>query len=186
MPEQAFISIGSNISPETNLPRAVRAMTALGRVAAVSHIYESGPIGERDQPDYLNAAALLETDCPPLTLRKRLREIEAECGRVRIEDAYAPRTIDLDLSLFGSTLLDTEELTLPSPDILTRSFVAVPLADLAPGFRHPTTGDLLSEIAERLASRFPLTRRADLSTTVSAQVEPDQHTGHDNMTPTCD
>ena len=177
MPEQAFISIGSNISPESNLLRALRGLTTLGRVAAVSNVYQSRPLGARDQADYLNAAALVETDWPPLTLRERLRDIEADFDRVRTDDAYAPRTIDLDLSLHGSTLLETAELTLPSPEILTRSFVAVPLADVAPDFPHPTTGESLSRIAKRLVSHFPLTLRADLSSTLSAQLETGAHGG---------
>lgn len=179
MTEQAFISIGSNISPESYLPRAVRGLASLGRVAAVSTVYQSRSLGSRPQPDFLNAVARLETDWAPLALRQRLRDIETDLDRLRSEDAYAPRTIDLDLTLYGSALLDTPELTLPSPEIMTRSFVAVPLADLAPDFPHPITGESLSRIAERLASRFRLTPRDDLSSIISAQLEMNPHGGGD-------
>jgi len=151
-----FITLGSNLSPEHNLPWAVGLLDDQVGVKAVSRVYRSlplGPAGEQlDQPEYLNAAVLVEVpgDVPPDLFRFRvLRAIENSMGRIRTADRYAPRPIDLDLALYGDTVLEDEEtgLYLPDPEILTRAHIALPLADLAPGYRHPVTGQTLREIA---------------------------------------
>lgn len=151
----AFIALGSNLSPEENLPRAVMALRDVGEVLDVSPVYASPAIGwsgavDESAPPFLNAAVLVETGYHPLVLRRVLRGIEAEMGRVRSADKYAPRTIDLDLVLFGHEVIDMDGVTIPDPDIMKRVFVAQPLADLAPMYRHPLTGERLTEIAARL------------------------------------
>lgn len=148
--EPAFIALGSNIEPEYHLPEATRHLHSLGRMQAVSLAYQSKPIGDRKQSDFLNAALLLSVSEDPELLRALLREIEASLGRVRTEDKYASRTIDLDLVLLGDRV--DPKLHLPDPDILTREHMAIPLAELDANFCHPTTHEALGTIANRLRS----------------------------------
>lgn len=105
-------------------------------------------MGGRRQPEYLNAAVLIRVTGEPAHLRTRMRQIETALGRVRSEDKYASRTIDLDLVLFGDRI--DPKFPLPDPDVLTREHLAVPLAEIAPDFRHPITGEALETIAARL------------------------------------
>lgn len=162
MSERAFIGLGSNIDPEQNLPAAVQRLAGLGEIVAVSTVYQTPAIGPSPAPDFLNAAVLLSTELEPLQIRKRLRAVEAELGRVRSADRYAPRTIDLDLCLYGARVLDTPELTLPDPDILERAFLAVCLAELDPELVHPVAGETLETIAARLQQDARLTPRPEL------------------------
>jgi 2-amino-4-hydroxy-6-hydroxymethyldihydropteridine diphosphokinase len=172
MTNTAFISLGSNIAPEDNLPMAVERLKELGRLVAISSVYQSPAVGPVKQEDFLNAAALIETELTPLEIRAQLRQIEADLGRIRPEKLdgyppeaakYAPRTIDLDLCLLGGMTLDSADLTLPDPDLLTRAHLAVPMAELAPDLPHPITGEPLREIADRLRPSAQLTPRADIS-----------------------
>jgi 2-amino-4-hydroxy-6-hydroxymethyldihydropteridine diphosphokinase len=160
--ELAFIALGSNIDPETNLVLAVRSLSAVGRLKATSTVYQNPAIANEPQPDYLNAAVLVETDLEPLEIRAVLRDIEADLGRVRTEDKFAPRTIDLDLCLLGDRVLDHELLTLPDPDLLKRAHLAVTIAELQPEFLHPLTGEPLEENAKSIAKDATLNPRSDV------------------------
>lgn len=161
MPEDAYIAIGSNVEPERHIPRAVQALARLGTVVAISTPYQNAAVGSPSQPDFINAVARVRTSVSPAELRAVLRAIEAELGRVRTDDKYAPRTIDLDLCLYGAEIMETDDVTLPHPDILTRPHVAVPLAELAPDAVHPVTGEALSQIAARLRPQVRFTPRPD-------------------------
>lgn len=156
MAERAFISIGSNIDAERNLPEAVSRLREIGTVVAVSKAYRNRAIGPTPQADFLNAAALVETALDPVALVRALRRIETELGRRRGEDAYAPRTIDLDLCLYGSVIDRRSERKLPHPDLLRHAHVAVPVAELDPAFRHPVTGETLADLARRLCGSVRL------------------------------
>jgi dihydroneopterin aldolase/2-amino-4-hydroxy-6-hydroxymethyldihydropteridine diphosphokinase len=158
-----FVSLGSNIDPAHNLVEAVRRLAVHCRLVAVSPVYETQPVGKTDQPNFLNAAALIETDLGAARLKdQELRVIELELGRVRTSDKNAPRTIDLDISLFNDQVLDVEGRHIPDPEILRFAHIARPLADLAPEYRHPETGQTLREIAEALPD-CGLVRRTDLA-----------------------
>ncbi len=149
-----LVSLGSNLEPETQLPRAVALLRERLVVRAVSAVYRSAPVAGASGPDFLNAAAWVETELPPAVLKHEvLRPIEARLGRLRAADRNAPRTIDLDLVLYGALVLDdpARGLVLPDPDILVWPHVARPLADLAPDFVHPIAGRTLGEIAAALA-----------------------------------
>jgi 2-amino-4-hydroxy-6-hydroxymethyldihydropteridine diphosphokinase len=160
--QQVLVSLGANIQPERNLPEAVRRLGRCCRLLAVSPVYETPPVGRTDQPNFLNAAVRLETYRSPAELKGEvLLEIEKELGRVRTADKNAPRTVDLDISLFGDQVLELEGRHIPDPDILEFPHVARPLADLAPGFRHPETGQTLAQIAEGLSDEG-LRRRDDI------------------------
>ena len=168
--QPVLITLGSNIAPEQNLRRAVRMLKQNYRLEwrAVSPVYESAPVDAAggiatDQPLFLNAAALVETDFyQPYRFKfEVLRFLERCLGRVRTADKFTPRPIDLDLALFGEQVLDQPGLCVPDPDILTRAHVALPLADLAPDLVHPITGQTLAEIAAPLRANTTLKLRPD-------------------------
>lgn len=165
MPEKAFIELGSNIQPEHYLPQAVTRLESLGRILAVSKAYQNPAISDDPQPDYINAAVLIETTYSPLELREELREIEARLERVRTADKYAPRTIDLDLVLYGNMIIDHPQLKLPDKHIYSRPHLALTLAECDPDYRHPQTGETLREVADRLFDPDLLSQRDDLDLT---------------------
>lgn len=159
----AFISLGSNINAEENLQEAVRRLATRCRVLAVSRVYQTRPVGSTGQPDFLNASAVVETKLSAAELKKQvLEEIEREMGRVRRSDKYAPRTIDLDISLFGDKVFELGARHIPDPEILRFAYLARPLADVAPQVRHPETGQTLLEIAGGLEDR-EIALRQDVS-----------------------
>lgn len=151
---EVFISLGSNIDPEANLPAAVQLLRRLGDVTAVSTVYETLPVGYSDQPNFLNAAVLLETERSlSEMLEIAVPDIERTLHRVRDPARLdGPRTIDLDVLLFNDLIIRTGRHDLPDPDIFRYAFVAVPLAELDPERLHPVTGEKLGEIA----ARFPI------------------------------
>lgn len=104
----------------------------------------------------------IETEIAPEDLRSLLRRIEGVLGRVRSEDKYAARPIDLDLVLYDDLVIDGSNLRLPDPDLLTRAYLAVTVAELSPERRHPLTGETLAAIAGRLAPSACLTSRPDV------------------------
>jgi 2-amino-4-hydroxy-6-hydroxymethyldihydropteridine diphosphokinase len=148
---RAFVALGSNIDAERNLPAAVRALAALGQVTGASRVYETAPVGNPADPRFLNAAVRLETTLPPDELLRGLKLLETRLGRVRSDDPNAPRTIDLDLLTYDETALTVAGRRLPNPEILVRSFVAVPLSDIAPDERHVEDGRTYAQIAASLA-----------------------------------
>ncbi len=154
--ERVFIGLGANQgdAPAT-LAAALRALDALpqSRVLARSALYRTAPV-DAAGPDYINAVAELETALEPLALLDALQAIEQAHGRER-PYRHAPRTLDLDLLLFGQQVLKLPRLTLPHPRMHERSFVLQPLLELAPGLRHPLRGALagmrpLGQRVERL------------------------------------
>ena len=168
------IALGSNLGDRrANLDTAVRRLRAQPgiRVLAVSSYYETDPHGTeyQGQPPFLNAAAVLSTDYAPLALLRRLLEIEHDLGRVR-GTPKAPRTVDLDLLLYGTLITDDPEMTLPHPRMHERAFVLVPLSEIADDALHPAMKQTVQELLEKLPHenvrlvirRQPL-RRRDLS-----------------------
>jgi 2-amino-4-hydroxy-6-hydroxymethyldihydropteridine diphosphokinase len=139
----AYVAFGSNLGDRR--AHLGRALSALGsepgiRVQAVSGLYESQPVGgPQNQGPYLNAAAVVVTDLGPREFLEALLRIESGLGRVRAE-RDGPRTIDLDLLLYGDQVVDEPGLVVPHPRLHQRAFVLRPLADLAPGLRHPVLG----------------------------------------------
>ncbi|MCS6844270.1 MAG: diaminopimelate decarboxylase [Caldilineales bacterium] len=163
----AYLSLGSNIAPEHNLRAAVALLAEAGRLIALSPAYETPPVGNPNDPPFLNAAAVLETSRSAEALKEGvLRPLEDRLGRRRSADPNAPRTIDVDISLFNDQVLQVGKRRIPDPEILRYPHVAVPLADVAPAYRHPETGETLAEIARRVRalSGQPLRRRDDVLT----------------------
>jgi 2-amino-4-hydroxy-6-hydroxymethyldihydropteridine diphosphokinase len=145
-----------------NLPLAVRRLSEAGEIVGLSAVYASPAVGPAGQPDFVNAAVLLETSLAPDVLRRRLRRLEADMGRVRTGDRFAPRPIDLDLVLYNDLVSLEPALPLPDPDLLERAYLAVTIAELDPARPHPVTGEPLREIADRLRRGTSLARRDDL------------------------
>ncbi len=147
-----LIALGSNVDPETNLPRAVRRLAERFPGLAASRVYATAAVGAPDAPPFLNAAVAIETALPLAELKHRvLRPLEAELGRVRGADRNAPRPIDLDVAFCpGLVLRDPAAgIDLPDPEIVACAHLALPLADLAPAEVHPLDGRTLAAIAAR-------------------------------------
>jgi 2-amino-4-hydroxy-6-hydroxymethyldihydropteridine diphosphokinase len=161
--EWAFISIGSNIQPEKHLPLAIPQLRQVGKILRTSRVYQNPPLNRPEQADFLNAAVLLETNFDPLEIHDQLRMIEARLGRVRTDNKFAARKIDLDLCLLGDKIMDTLQITLPHPDLLIRDYLAIPISELAPDFRHPVSGETLRQIANRLRLGAVFTYREDVT-----------------------
>ena len=144
-----YVSLGSNLGDRAAmLERAIAAMNAAGvRVVRQSSFCVTEPVGAPGQPWFLNAVAEAKTSMLPLQLLHALLKIERELGRRRITP-HGPRTIDLDILFYGSAVIRSQELEIPHPRLPERRFVLLPLAQLAPEFRHPT---LHKSIAELLA-----------------------------------
>lgn len=163
-PGPILVAMGSNIEPGRNLVRAVSLLEELVAVAARSSVYESDPVGSSGDRLFLNAAVRLETALPARELKfSVLREIEHRLGRRRSSDRNAPRTIDLDLALYGDMVIRTSDLVLPDPDIGRLAHVAVPLAEIAPTATHPVEGVTLAEIANRFRETDSIRRAAGYS-----------------------
>ncbi len=171
---RAYLSLGSNIDAEHNLPAAVRELAVFGRILAVSRVWESPPFGSdsRHAGNFLNAAVLLRTELSAeIVCDGVVGKIEKRLGRVRDpDDKNAPRTIDVDLSFFNAEILTIGHHTIPDPAILTCAFVAVPLAEVDPGYVHPVVQRQLKEIADELAAGQRLWPRGDVALGVKSSV----------------
>ena len=158
----AAIALGSNLSsafggPADNLREAIRRIGRLSNVKAVSSFHETAPVGYVDQPNFVNAAVLLETELEPAELMQALLRIEREMGRDRSAavPAKGPRVIDLDLLLVDGLVLHEPGLTLPHPEMARRSFVLEPLAEIAPEMTEPVSGRKIRELLARLEKSDP-------------------------------
>jgi len=150
MRRQAYLSLGSNLGDrEGQLREAIRLLESVGHVAAVSSFYETEPVEVTDQPWFLNCAVELETEKTPMELMQSLLKIEKQMGRERLQKK-GPRTLDIDILLFGDKVIETPELTVPHPAMHERRFVLEPLAEIAPGARHPVLGKTIVEMLQDL------------------------------------
>lgn len=145
-PVSVYIGIGSNIESEPHIKAVVAGIAELGQITGISGFYGNPPIGGSPQPDYTNGAVRLSTTMPVRDLRKSLRALEASRGRRRTEDKYAPRTIDLDILLYGE--IEDEELQIPDPQIVSRPFVFIPILDIDPDLILPPSGRSLADITK--------------------------------------
>lgn len=142
-PVPAYIGLGSNLSDPVRQVRG--ALTALGRLpdsclVAVSRLYRNPPMGPAEQPDYVNAVARLDTRLSPRALLQALLAIEEAQGRVRGTERWGPRTLDLDLLVYGALELREPGLVVPHPGVPERSFVLYPLHEIAPELHIPGMG----------------------------------------------
>jgi 2-amino-4-hydroxy-6-hydroxymethyldihydropteridine diphosphokinase len=150
--KKVYLSLGSNTgNREKNLQDAVNRLTNPSlRILRISSVYETEPMERREQPWFLNLIVEAETSLYPLQLLQRTQRIEMDLGRKRLA-AKGPRTIDIDILLYGNSVIHSPSLEVPHPRLAERRFVLEPLAELAPDLRHPisrrTVKELLSAIA---------------------------------------
>ncbi len=145
-----YLSLGSNLGDrETNLRQAIAALGALGTVTAVSSFYETEPVEVRAQPWFLNCAVGMETELMPKQFLARLQAIEQQLGRRRLQPK-GPRTIDVDILLFGNSVVDNPALIIPHPAMHERRFVLEPLAEIAPEVRHTVLKRTVRELRDAL------------------------------------
>lgn len=150
-----YIALGSNLaSPLEQVNAAVEAIGGIpeSQIVSVSSFYRTPPLGPQDQPDYLNAAVALETTLSPEALLNHTQHIELQQGRVRKAERWGPRTLDLDIMLFGNEVINTPRLTVPHYDMKNRGFMLWPLFEIAPTLSFPDGSSLKHLIHQK---RFP-------------------------------
>lgn len=152
---RVYIALGSNLAdPLHQVQAALNALDAIpgSQRVATSSLYRTPPYGPADRPDYLNAVIALETSLEAADLLDHTQRIELEQGRVRKDERWGPRTLDLDILLFGQQIIDTPRLTVPHYDMHRRAFMLLPLNEIAPDCRLPD-GRTVSELLAALDCR---------------------------------
>lgn len=150
----AYIGLGSNLAePAKQIQQAVDAISTItnSSISALSSLFFSRPMGPQDQPDYMNAVLALDTDLTPIELLDALQAIENQAGRVRKDNRWGPRILDLDILLFDQQIIDSERLIVPHYGLKEREFVLRPLAEIAPQLILPT-GEAVAQLSEEIAT----------------------------------
>jgi len=143
-----FIGVGSNLgNREENIKKAILKTSELPQtsVLATSSIINTKPIGKRDQPDFLNCIIKIETKYTSNGLLTELQNIESDMGRIR-KEKWGPRVIDLDILFFNDEIIETEDLTIPHPEILNREFILYLMKEIIPKFVHPIEKKTIEEL----------------------------------------
>ena len=155
---QACLLLGSNIAPESNLPKAIQLLGLHAEIASTSMVWETPPVGS-DGPNFLNAALLVETDLELQQFKDTvIRPVEAYLGRVRTADKFAPRPIDIDIVAWDCLVLD--------PDVWRWAHAAVPVSEVLPCDTVSESGEPLAKTAQRLLEETPLQPRLEFSSTL--------------------
>jgi 2-amino-4-hydroxy-6-hydroxymethyldihydropteridine diphosphokinase len=175
MHKRVYLSLGSNVGDRAaNLRTAINRVSSLGDVMAVSSFYETEPVEFAAQPWFLNCAVELDTEKMPKQLLAGILDIEREMGRRRVQKK-GPRTLDIDILLFGNSIIQTKGLTIPHPAMHERRFVLEPLAEIAPEARHPVIKRTVRELRDALPPGQAVRRAWDLRLQTSDQ----KHRAHE-------
>jgi 2-amino-4-hydroxy-6-hydroxymethyldihydropteridine diphosphokinase len=175
MHKRVYLSLGSNVGDRAaNLRTAINRVSSLGGVMAVSSFYETEPVEFAAQPWFLNCAVELDTEKMPKQLLAGILDIEREMGRRRVQKK-GPRTLDIDILLFGNSIIQTKGLTIPHPAMHERRFVLEPLAEIAPEARHPVIKRTVRELRDALPPGQAVRRASELRLQTSDQ----KHRAHE-------
>lgn len=159
MLKTVYLSLGSNLGDRaSNLNQALALLSTVGKVVKISSFYETEPVEVTDQPWFLNCAAKLETEKMPKQLMKSILDLERSMGRVR-KNKKGPRNIDIDILLFGTSVVESKEVTIPHPALHERRFVLEPLAEIAGEVRHPVFKRTIRELREALPAGQAVKKR---------------------------
>jgi 2-amino-4-hydroxy-6-hydroxymethyldihydropteridine diphosphokinase len=158
---RVFLSLGSNVGDRgANLREALDRLRKVFKVRAVSSIYETAPVEFTLQPDFYNLVVSIETEKTAEEVLQEILRVEQAMGRVRLQDK-GPRTIDIDILLFGDQVIDSEHLTVPHPAMHERLFVLAPLAEIAPEVKHPILHKKARELVEAFEGNQEVRRLAE-------------------------
>ncbi len=158
---KAFLGIGSNLGDrERNIRRAVDEIASLPftKLITVSSLYDSEPVGEVEQANFVNAVALIETELQPTRLLWNLMLIEKRMGRVRTV-RWGPRPIDLDIIIYGKSIIKEDGLSIPHPEMEKRAFVLIPLLEIDPELVHPRSKEPLKKLLKKIKPHRSVKRK---------------------------
>lgn len=148
-----FIGLGSNLGNRQEALRlAIESLQPEILPLASSHVYETPPWGYADQPAFLNQVIKAQTNLSPFATLKKLKQIEKDLGR-KPNFRYGPRNIDLDILFYNDEIIETEQLTIPHPELIRRAFVLIPLLDIAPDMLHPVEKLSIKKLSEKIDSK---------------------------------
>jgi 2-amino-4-hydroxy-6-hydroxymethyldihydropteridine diphosphokinase len=149
---KVYLGLGANLGNRIkNMSRAIQSLAGQATILQVSSVYETEPVGYTEQPDFLNAVIAISTGMNPEQLLQLIKEIERSQGRTS-SFHNAPRPVDIDILFINDRALQSKQLIVPHPRLTERAFVLVPLAEIAPGLRHPENGKTMKELLEDLGT----------------------------------